>query len=102
MTVKEEIQAKKRSIVVDTEDEEEETKHLTDSLENEKNPENPGIPENPNPGLLAYLMINHQWIFAIWLVPISVIYDIFLWFRTRVNFLMCRRNSNLRHDEKVT
>ena len=51
--------------------------------------------------MLYYLINNHLWIFAIWLVPISLVYDIFWWVRTRLNFLTCSRNSNLRHEQKV-
>ena len=57
--------------------------------------------KNPNSGLLYYLMYNHLWIFAIWVVPISVIYDIFWWFRTRMSYWICKRNATSRHDEKV-
>ena len=56
---------------------------------------------DPNSGVMYYLVNNHLWIFAIWLVPISVLYDIFWWFRTRWTYWMFRRSVNCRHDEKV-
>ncbi len=34
-------------------------------------------------GPLEYLVQNHLWIFAIWIVPISVLYDVFWYLRTR-------------------
>ena len=54
-----------------------------------------------NEGVLAYLLANHLWIFAIWLIPLSVFYDIFWWFRARFVYWLCRSNAHLRHDEKV-
>ena len=54
-----------------------------------------------NSGLLYYLMDKHQWIFAIWLIPISLCYDIFWWFQVRWNFWMCKSNVNRLHCEKV-
>ena len=84
---------KRRSLMADTEGEEdikvEEVKVKDD------------IKDDPNSGVLYYLINNHLWIFAIWLVPISLVYDIFWWVRTRLNFLTCSRNSNLRHEQKV-
>ena len=34
-------------------------------------------------GILDYLIKEHLWIFAIWVVPISVVYDFFWYLRTR-------------------
>ena len=85
--------AKRRSLMEDTEDENEIT------VEEVKVKDD--IKDDPNSGVMYYLMNNHLWIFAIWLVPISLIYDIFWWARTRINFLVCSSNSNLRHDQKV-
>ena len=96
MTVKEEDVIKKRSIVVDTEDEEE-LLEKSDQPKVDKEAKTP----TENSGILFYLLAHHQWIFAIWLVPISIFYDIFWWVRARWNYVMCKRNANLRHDEKV-
>jgi hypothetical protein len=57
--------------------------------------------DDPNSGLLYYLMAHHLWIFAIPLVPISLGYDLFWWLRTRWTFWCCKSNANLRHDDKV-
>ena len=57
--------------------------------------------ENPNKGVLYYLVHNHMWIFAIWLIPISVFYDILWWFRARINYWLSKRNTNLKHEDKV-
>ena len=57
---------------------------------------------DPNQGVLYYLVNNHMWIFAIWLIPISVCYDIFWWFRTRLNYWLCKRNVSLKHEDKVS
>ena len=99
MTVSEEVKIKKRSLIVDTEDEDEilVTKEDCEKDQNDQKEK----PENKNDGLLFYIMEHHQWIFAIWLIPISLFYDIFWWFRTRWNFFMCKSNANLKHEEKV-
>lgn len=47
------------------------------------------------------MLNNHQWVFAIWLIPISLCYDIFWWCRARIIYWLFRRNSNMRHDDKV-
>lgn len=57
--------------------------------------------ENPNPGILHYLIANHLWLFAIWLVPISVLYDVYWWLHARFTYWFCRNNSHVRHDDKV-
>ena len=83
----------KRSIAVDTEDEDE---------VGFKNGEVKKKDDKPvNEGVLAYLLANHMWIFAIWLIPLSVFYDIFWWCRARFVYWLCRSNAHLRHDEKV-
>jgi len=56
---------------------------------------------DPNSGFLFYLIDKHMWIFAIWLIPISLCYDIYWWFQVRWNYLMCKSNANRLHDEKV-
>ena len=86
--------SKRKSIIEDTEDEEE----LLEINENENKPEK----TDPNQGILYYLLNNHLWIFAIWLIPISLCYDIFWWCRARMNYWMCKRNAHLRHDDKVS
>ena len=96
----EEENVKKRSIVEDTEDEDE-INVVKENQALEETPKEKGNEKDPNSGVLFYLMTNHLWIFAIWLVPISVIYDIFWWFRARWNYWMCKRTAHLRHDEKV-
>ena len=40
-------------------------------------------------GLLEYLVQNHLWIFAIWIVPLSVAYDIVWYIRTRWGMGIC-------------
>ena len=86
--------AKHRSIAVDTEDEDE---PLDPTPENVSKPDK----EEPNQGVLFYLVNNHMWIFAIWLIPISVFYDILWWFRARINYWLSKRNTNLKHEDKV-
>ncbi len=73
-----------------------------EAMLDEKKDKEKETPENPNQGILYYLMAHHLWIFAIWLIPISLVYDIFWWFRTRWTYWMCRRHATLRHDDKVT
>ncbi len=34
-------------------------------------------------GILESLAKNHLWLFAIWIVPLSVLYDVYWYFRTR-------------------
>lgn len=99
MVVKEEDAIKKRSLIVDTEDEDGEIEFNVKA--DVPKDEAKKMEDNPNPGVMAYLMANHQWLFAIWLIPFSVFYDIFWWFRTRFNYWFRRRTANLRHDEKV-
>jgi hypothetical protein len=43
-----------------------------------------GSPPNPNDGFLCYLMDRQMWIFAILLVPISLIYDLCI----KINFVI--------------
>ena len=85
---------KQRSIAVDTEDEDE---PLDPTPEEVSKPEK----EDPNQGVLFYLVNNHMWIFAIWLIPISICYDIFWFYRTRINYWLSKRNVSLKHEEKV-
>lgn len=40
---------------------------------------------NPNQGFLYYLMDRHMWIFTIFLVPISLIYDVYFKLYTLFN-----------------
>lgn len=106
MTVKEEESMKKRSLVVDTEDEDEILTVKEDPINDVVEEKNDDQPEkkkdkDPNSGIMFYLMTNHLWIFAIWLVPISIVYDVFWWLRARLTYLICRSNASLRHDEKV-
>ena len=56
---------------------------------------------DPNSGFLFYLIDKHMWLFAIWLIPISLCYDIYWWFQVRWNYLMCKSNANRLHEEKV-
>ena len=101
MTVSEEVTIKKRSLIVDTEDEDEILFANEDcAMNDQKDP--PTKPEKDNEsGLLFYILEKHQWIFAIWLIPISIIYDIFWWVRTRWNYFICKSNANRKHEEKV-
>ena len=71
-------------------------------LDPNHNEVNPLKDENPNQGVLYYLVNNHMWIFAIWLIPISVCYDIFWFCRTRINYWLCKRNVNVKHEDKVS
>ena len=89
------IATKQRSIAVETEDEDE---PLDPTAENVSKPDK----EDPNQGILFYLVNNHMWIFAIWLIPISVFYDIFWWFRARLNYCLSKRNATLKHEDKVS
>ncbi len=57
--------------------------------------------DDPNKGFWFYMLDNHLWMFAIWLVPISLGYDIFWWFRARINWWMCGRHATRRHEDKV-
>ena len=103
MTVKEELEIKKRSIIVDTEDEDDilvaneddqtDDRNLSKKLEPEK--------EDPNSGIIYYLLDKHMWIFAIWLIPISIFYDIFWWCRARWTYWMCKSSIHRNHEEKV-
>jgi len=55
----------------------------------------------PGKGLVHYLTTDMIWIFTVWVIPISVCYDIAWWFRTRWTYWISRRTSHLRHFEKV-
>ena len=86
------INIKRRSVIEETEDESEafvpDDDHITIAKKDET--------ENPNKGALFYMLNNHQWVFAIWLIPISLCYDIFWWCRARIIYWLFRRNSNMR------
>ena len=82
------INVKRRSVIEETEDENE--AFVSDDTIAKKDI------ENPNKGALYYMLNNHQWVFAIWLIPISLCYDIFWWCRARTTYWLCRRNSNMR------
>ena len=85
------INVKRRSVIEeDTEDEKEAFVPDNVTIANKK------AKENPNSGPLFYMLNNHQWVFAIWLIPISLCYDIFWWCRARITYWLCRRNSNMR------
>ena len=101
MTVKEEVEIKKRSIIVDTEDEDEILVAHEDVHSDEENLSKKSKEEDPNSGIIFYLLDNHMWIFAIWLIPISIFYDIFWWCQARWTYWMCKSNRHLIHDEKV-
>ena len=114
MTVKEEMEEemslKKRSLIVDTEDEDDfekisDEKNSDDVIQDDssKQPD-----EEENLGILFYILARHQWVFAIWLIPISICYDIFMWFRARWNYWTCnhlayngRAYAKHLHREKV-
>lgn len=49
--------------------------------------------------LITYLVQHHFWIFAIWVVPMSVIYDLFYLAYTRMAYLF--GPSFVKHEEKV-
>ena len=110
MTVKEEMSLKKRSLIVDTEDEDD-----FEKIGDEKNSDviqedsSKQPVEEQSAGILFYILERHQWIFAIWLIPISICYDIFMWFRARWNYWTrnqiaydCKSFAKHIHKEKVT
>ena len=89
MTVKEELTTlKKRSLIVDTEDEDDFEKisdeKNSDVILDQDSSQQPD--EEQSSGILFYILERHQWMFAIWLIPISICYDIFMWFRARWNY----------------
>ena len=89
MTVKEELTTlKKRSLIVDTEDEDDFEKisdeKNSDVILDQDSSQQPV--EEQSSGILFYILERHQWVFAIWLIPISICYDIFMWFRARWNY----------------
>lgn len=69
---------------------------LVDKKEKSENKED-GLKKSdhndPNSGILFYLIDKHMWLFAIWLIPISLCYDIYWWFQVRWNYLMCKSKS---------
>lgn len=87
---------KKKSVYAESEAEEE-----IDLKNEELKPEPRAGGPAGGQGVMFYLMTYHMWIFAIWLIPLSVFYDIFWWFRARFNYWFRRSNAHLRHDEKV-
>lgn len=104
--IEDEKSTKKRSLIVDTEDEDEivtikEEDPISQSEEEKKDDQPEKKDKDPNSGIMFYLMSHHLWIFAIWLVPISIVYDVIWWIRARWTYWICRSNANLRHDEKV-
>ena len=89
------INFKRRSVIEETEDEGEAFVPDNDEITIAKKDT-----ENPNKGALFYMLNNHQWVFAIWLIPISLCYDLFWWCRARIFYWLFRRNSNLRLRKK--
>jgi hypothetical protein len=60
-------------------------------------------PKRSNDGLLYYLMDRHMWIFTLFLVPISLVYDVYFKIYLLVNLWRDRQkvgNSN-RHREQT-
>jgi len=55
----------------------------------------------PNQSFMYQLMTEHIWMFTVWIIPISVCYDILWWVRTRWIYWISRKDSHLRHYEKV-
>ncbi len=51
-------------------------------------------------GLMSYLMQKHLAFFAVWLLPISIVYDMFLFVQTRLNFWL-RSLKTKKHEDKV-
>ena len=56
-------------------------------------------PSDANSGFLYYLMTNHMWIFAVIIVPISLVYDLYTYILIQLNFYLGA--STAKHDEKV-
>ena len=51
-------------------------------------------------GLLEYVLINYRWMFVIFfLMPLSLIYDTYFYFRSKFIFMM--NSAPHKHDEKV-
>jgi hypothetical protein len=60
-------------------------------------------PKRSNDGLLYYLMDRHMWIFTLFLVPISLVYDVYFKIYLLVNLWRDRQkvgNSN-RHRKQT-
>lgn len=55
--------------------------------------------EKGDMNLIDYIMTYHQWIFVIWIVPISVLYDCFWFIRTRLSYTLT--NTKGSHEERV-
>ena len=111
MTVKEELSTlKKRSLIVDTEDEDDFEKicdEKTSDVIKDQDSSKQSVEEQSS-GILFYILERHQWMFAIWLIPISICYDIFMWFRARWNYWTrnqiaydCKSYAKHVHKEKV-
>lgn len=62
-------------------------------------PEDP--PKKANEGFLYYLMDRHMWIFTIFLVPISLVYDLYFKIYLLVSLLQDRQKVSLRLLKRV-
>jgi len=58
-------------------------------------------PPNPNEGLLYYLMDKHMWIFTIFLVPVSLLYDVYFKMYTLFHLWKDSQKAFKDHDKKV-
>ena len=59
-------------------------------------------PKRSNDGLLYYLMDRHMWIFTLFLVPISLIYDVYFKIYLLVNLWRDRQKVRNRKTNEQT
>ena len=48
---------------------------------------------------VKWIVENHFWVFAIWVVPISLLFDVFYYICTRYNYFFSK--GSVKHAEKV-
>ena len=54
-----------------------------------------------NTGIIHYVMVNHMWVFTIWLIPISILYDFLWWIHAKYTYWVNLRRPSIRHEAKV-
>ena len=71
------------------------------SRETEKTQNPPSYEKKRNGGILKYLIEHYPWVLTMWLIPLSVFYDMFSWVQTQVTYWANKKKSSLRHEAKV-
>ena len=71
------------------------------SRETEKTENPPCHEKRRNGGILKFLIEHYPWVLTMWLIPLSVFYDMYSWVQTQVTYWANQKKSSLRHEAKV-